>query len=227
MLHLSWGSSAKNLGIKPPLPDAMKRRPVPVVSPDRARSRRVGEAPNDQSSPPARPRSQRRAAALAAAAAQEDSGDDAAAAQPESEPEDMDNTEEQETKKTRFVWTSDLHSRFETAVNRLGVATAKPQAIRKLMGCQTEEEPPTRQNIKSHLQKYRLLVQKQACASCARPKPAALMPDRPQSAGCTVHSRPFLIRHFHSRHRPLRPPAPVSSAGATFAPRAEPEHGGR
>jgi len=85
-----------------------------------------------------------------------------AAAQPESDAEEPEATEEQETKKARFVWTPELHSRFETAVNRLGVATAKPQAIRKLMGCQTEEEPPTRQNIKSHLQKYRLLVQKQA-----------------------------------------------------------------
>ena len=70
-------------------------------------------------------------------------------------------------KKARFVWTPDLHRRFETAVNRLGVSQAKPQAIRQLMGCETEDEPPTRQNIKSHLQKYRLLVQKQV-----RPSPA-------------------------------------------------------
>ena len=64
-------------------------------------------------------------------------------------------------KKVRFVWTPDLHRRFEIAVNRLGVSQAKTQAIRQLMGCETEDEPPTRQNIKSHLQKYRLLVQKQ------------------------------------------------------------------
>jgi len=81
---------------------------------------------------------------------EDDGGDDDACDGPEGE------------KKTRFVWTPELHRRFEDAVLRLGVAQAKPQAIRQLMGCETEEEPPTRQNIKSHLQKYRLLVQKQS-----------------------------------------------------------------
>lgn len=83
---------------------------------------------------------------------EDDGGDDDACDGPEGE------------KKTRFVWTPELHRRFEDAVLRLGVAQAKPQAIRQLMGCETEEEPPTRQNIKSHLQKYRLLVQKQVRA---------------------------------------------------------------
>ncbi len=63
-------------------------------------------------------------------------------------------------KKVRFVWTPDLHCRFENAVHRLGVAHAKPQAIQQLMNCEGEGAP-TRQNIKSHLQKYRLLLQKQ------------------------------------------------------------------
>jgi len=58
-------------------------------------------------------------------------------------------------KKTRFVWTAEMHVRFSTAVHQLGVAHAKPQAIRQLMGCEGEEDAPTRQNIKSHLQKYR------------------------------------------------------------------------
>ena len=63
-------------------------------------------------------------------------------------------------KKQRFVWTPDLHCRFEAAVHKLGVAHAKPQAIRRLMGCDGEENAPTRQNIKSHLQKYRLFFSK-------------------------------------------------------------------
>ena len=67
-------------------------------------------------------------------------------------------------KKQRFVWTPDLHCRFEAAVHKLGVAHAKPQAIRRLMGCDGEENAPTRQNIKSHLQKYRLMMQKRARA---------------------------------------------------------------
>mgnify|MGYP006097802301 CR=1 FL=1 len=73
--------------------------------------------------------------------------------------DEPDDPTEAGEKKTRFVWTPELHSRFETAVHKLGVAHAKPQAIRQLMGCD-EEGAPTRQNIKSHLQKYRLLIQK-------------------------------------------------------------------
>ena len=111
--------------------------------------------------------------------------------------------------KQRFVWTGELHRRFEAAVNTLGVDQAKPQvlalprktrtppagtsvsvhtcahgvsrfgapalprccllsrrrvvvraqAISQLMNCEGEGAP-TRQNIKSHLQKYRLLIQK-------------------------------------------------------------------
>ena len=104
--------------------------------------------------------------------------------------------------KQRFVWTSELHRRFEAAVNTLGIDQAKPQvrrtrrlcpldsprrcqhshvprrpswhptmaprslpicaqAISQLMNCEGEGAP-TRQNIKSHLQKYRLLMQKRA-----------------------------------------------------------------
>ncbi|KAL1495545.1 hypothetical protein AB1Y20_016908 [Prymnesium parvum] len=63
--------------------------------------------------------------------------------------------------KTRFVWTAELHRRFEAAVNTLGIDHAKPQAISQLMNCEGEGAP-TRQNIKSHLQKYRLLMQKRA-----------------------------------------------------------------
>lgn len=119
---------------------------------------RVRYGDEDESPAPSRPRSQRRAALAAIERQESVSSDDLMSAKPESDGEEA--VEGQE-KKARFVWTPELHRRFETAVHRLGVAQAKPQAIRHLMGCDSEEEPPTRQNIKSHLQKYRLLVQKQ------------------------------------------------------------------
>eukprot|EP00321_Phaeocystis_globosa_P004004 CAMPEP_0118819368 /NCGR_PEP_ID=MMETSP1162-20130426/6892_1 /TAXON_ID=33656 /ORGANISM="Phaeocystis Sp, Strain CCMP2710" /LENGTH=272 /DNA_ID=CAMNT_0006749653 /DNA_START=102 /DNA_END=917 /DNA_ORIENTATION=- len=68
---------------------------------------------------------------------------------------------ERPANKQRFVWTAELHHRFEAAVNTLGIDHAKPQAISQLMNCEGEGAP-TRQNIKSHLQKYRLLMQKRA-----------------------------------------------------------------
>ena len=61
----------------------------------------------------------------------------------------------QSQQKQRFVWSPDLHHRFEVAVAELGIDQAKPQAIAQLMDVHGENAP-TRQNIKSHLQKYRL-----------------------------------------------------------------------
>lgn len=89
--------------------------------------------------------------------------------------------------KTRFVWSSELHLRFEQAVAKLGVDRAKPQAISQLMGVEGDNAP-TRQNIKSHLQKYRLLVKKRAAQAAevgnsggmaaAGPKAGAVPMDR-------------------------------------------------
>lgn len=74
--------------------------------------------------------------------------------------------------KQRFVWTAELHHRFESAVGTLGIDHAKPQAISQLMNCDGEGAP-TRQNIKSHLQKYRLLMQKRgkggSCGTLSNP----------------------------------------------------------
>ena len=56
---------------------------------------------------------------------------------------------------SRFVWTADLHRRFEDAVQRLGLKSAKPEDIRQLMGVDSESDVHTRKSINSHLQKYR------------------------------------------------------------------------
>uniref|UniRef100_A0A7S0J772 HTH myb-type domain-containing protein n=1 Tax=Calcidiscus leptoporus TaxID=127549 RepID=A0A7S0J772_9EUKA len=86
--------------------------------------------------------------------------------------------------KQRFVWTADLHQRFEVAVNSLGIDHAKPQAISQLMNCEGEGAP-TRQNIKSHLQKYRLLMQKRARQS-SNPGDEAVPASEGASAGSTA-----------------------------------------
>ena len=82
--------------------------------------------------------------------------------------------------KQRFVWTAELHRRFETAVNTLGIDHAKPQAISQMMKCEGEGAP-TRQNIKSHLQKYRLLMQKRGKAGASA---GTLMATLTPSASC-------------------------------------------
>ena len=52
-----------------------------------------------------------------------------------------------------FVWSPDLHHRFEAAVAELGLE----QAIAQIMDLHGENVP-TRLRIKSHLQKYRLCL---------------------------------------------------------------------
>jgi len=70
--------------------------------------------------------------------------------------------------KRRFVWSPELHSRFEAAVNALGLDAAKPKSILRLMNV----EGLTKANIKSHLQKYRCLMQKRASSSATTSQPS-------------------------------------------------------
>ncbi|KAJ1628661.1 hypothetical protein T492DRAFT_874792 [Pavlovales sp. CCMP2436] len=67
--------------------------------------------------------------------------------------------------KQRFVWTAEQHRRFEVAVHLLGLETAKPLDILQRMNI--DGHPPTHQHIKSHLQKYRLLLQKRSRSAAA------------------------------------------------------------
>jgi len=57
-----------------------------------------------------------------------------------------------QAKKSRLLWSSQLHSRFLAAVNVLGVDSATPSQILELMNV----EFLTREQVKSHLQKYKL-----------------------------------------------------------------------
>eukprot|EP00892_Ulva_mutabilis_P007617 jgi/Ulvmu1/5227/UM022_0020.1 len=61
-------------------------------------------------------------------------------------------------KKTRLVWTQELHMRFLAAVEKIGLRTAVPRTILQVM----DVEGLTRENIASHLQKYRRLLEKKA-----------------------------------------------------------------
>ncbi|KAJ6807683.1 two-component response regulator ARR1-like [Iris pallida] len=71
-----------------------------------------------------------------------------------------DEIEEQEdsssTKKSRVVWAPDLHKRFVAAVEQLGVDKAVPKKILELMNV----PGITRENVASHLQKYRMYMKK-------------------------------------------------------------------
>ncbi|PSC69534.1 Two-component response regulator ARR14 isoform 1 [Micractinium conductrix] len=59
-------------------------------------------------------------------------------------------------KKPRVVWSVEMHQQFVDAVNQLGVDKAVPKRILDLMNV----EGLTRENVASHLQKYRLYLKR-------------------------------------------------------------------
>ncbi|MCO5614207.1 hypothetical protein L7F22_068487 [Adiantum nelumboides] len=59
-------------------------------------------------------------------------------------------------KRPRLVWTPQLHKRFVDAVSQLGIKNAVPKTIMHLMNV----EGLTRENVASHLQKYRLYLRR-------------------------------------------------------------------
>ncbi|XP_051127595.1 two-component response regulator ARR2-like [Andrographis paniculata] len=74
--------------------------------------------------------------------------------------DDEDETEERDDtstlKKPRVVWSVELHQQFVTAVNQLGIDKAVPKKILELMSV----PGLTRENVASHLQKYRLYLRR-------------------------------------------------------------------
>ncbi|XP_071720480.1 transcription factor MYBC1-like [Rutidosis leptorrhynchoides] len=59
-------------------------------------------------------------------------------------------------KRPRLVWTPQLHKRFVDSVAHLGIKSAVPKTIMQLMSV----DGLTRENVASHLQKYRLYLKR-------------------------------------------------------------------
>ncbi|KAI4335585.1 hypothetical protein L6164_014220 [Bauhinia variegata] len=75
----------------------------------------------------------------------------------EDEEEDGEESDDPSTqKKPRVVWSVELHRKFVAAVNQLGLDKAVPKKILDMMNV----EGLTRENVASHLQKYRLYLKK-------------------------------------------------------------------
>ncbi|CAM9000643.1 unnamed protein product [Rhodiola kirilowii] len=73
------------------------------------------------------------------------------------EEDDFDDRDDSSTlKKPRVVWSVELHQQFVAAVNQLGIHKAVPKKILELMNV----TGLTRENVASHLQKYRLYLRR-------------------------------------------------------------------
>ncbi|KAF3329475.1 hypothetical protein FCM35_KLT04806 [Carex littledalei] len=67
---------------------------------------------------------------------------------------DQDGSDQSAAKKARVVWSVDLHQKFVSAVNQIGFDKVGPKKILDLMNV----PGITRENVASHLQKYRLYL---------------------------------------------------------------------
>ncbi|KAL3370035.1 hypothetical protein AABB24_007189 [Solanum stoloniferum] len=74
----------------------------------------------------------------------------------EEEDTEMENDDPSTTKKPRVVWSVELHQQFVSAVNQLGIDKAVPKRILELMNV----PGLTRENVASHLQKFRLYLKR-------------------------------------------------------------------
>lgn len=75
----------------------------------------------------------------------------------------VSNSEDPDAKRpARIVWTPQLHKRFVEAVGHLGIKNAVPKTIMQLMNV----EGLTRENVASHLQKYRLHLKRMQAGHC-------------------------------------------------------------
>ncbi|GMY18205.1 two-component response regulator ORR21-like [Fagus crenata] len=69
---------------------------------------------------------------------------------------ELDNDDPSTSKKPRVVWSVELHQQFVNAVNQLGLDKAVPKRILELMNV----PGLTRENVASHLQKFRLYLKR-------------------------------------------------------------------
>ena len=121
-------------------------------------------------------------------------------------------------KKPRLVWTPELHMRFMNAVNHLGIKNAVPKTILQLMNV----EGMTRENVASHLQKYRLYLKRVAGIPFNAPIPADIMqrvaPYQMATGVMTGAPVPFMptIEQMHAGVAPT--PMHVPSPAVPFPP---------
>lgn len=107
-------------------------------------------------------------------------------------------------KRPRLVWTPQLHKRFVDVVAHLGIKNAVPKTIMQLMNV----DGLTRENVASHLQKYRLYLKRMQGFSNEGP-----------SSSDHVFASTTVQQSLHELQQQPRPPSmPMPYAVSTMIP---------
>ncbi|THU51737.1 hypothetical protein C4D60_Mb06t34200 [Musa balbisiana] len=114
-------------------------------------------------------------------------------------------------KRPRLVWTPQLHKRFIDVVAHLGIKNAVPKTIMQLMNV----EGLTRENVASHLQKYRLYLKRMQGIPDEGPSPSDHLFTSTPPATQSLHEQ-----HVHT---PMRYAMPAMFSMPVFG--MAPPHG--
>ncbi|KAK6127210.1 hypothetical protein DH2020_039053 [Rehmannia glutinosa] len=131
-----------------PSPDELMPLSQSLITPDLALAFNISNNPHHHTPPPPPP-PQQQSASQPNSSAEFDSPELSGAAAGSDEPA-------RTLKRPRLVWTPQLHKRFVDAVAHLGIKNAVPKTIMQLMSV----DGLTRENVASHLQKYRLYLKR-------------------------------------------------------------------
>lgn len=126
--------------------------------------------------------------------------------------------EARQAKRPRLVWTPALHRRFVDAVNSLGMKVAVPKTIMQLMNI----DGLTRENVASHLQKYRLQLKKGNNGSMAGDDQASPREGKEQPQHVTPSS-PMAITATASAAATTKTPGTASAADGRPQPEDDQE----
>lgn len=126
-----------------------------------------------------------------------DDGDD-------SDENSNENADASSQKKPRVVWSVELHRKFVAAVNQLGIDKAVPKKILDLMNV----ENITRENVASHLQKYRLYLKRMSMDASRQANLVAALGGRNPAYG-NMNSLD-VFRHYNNAYGRY-PPVPTTT----------------
>lgn len=133
----------------------------------------------------------------------------------EQDENEHENEDPSSQKKPRVVWSVELHRKFVAAVNQLGLDKAVPKKILELMNV----EKLTRENVASHLQKYRLYLKRISSVANQQANMVAALggPDSPYLRMDPVNFSDF-SGSAQLQNNALRPISPAGVHGKLNSP---------